>query len=38
MDDLELPQGTAYSYVNQLVHTSVVNVTGNEWAASKLGK
>jgi hypothetical protein len=38
MNDLGLSQGTAYSCVNQLVHASVVNVTDNEWAASKLGK
>jgi hypothetical protein len=30
MDDLELAQGTAYSYVNRLVDAGVVNVTDDE--------
>jgi DNA-binding MarR family transcriptional regulator len=30
MDDLELAQGTAYSYVNRLVDAGVVDVTGDE--------
>jgi len=30
MDDLELAQGTAYSYVNRLVDAGVVNITDDE--------
>ena len=30
MDDLELAQGTAYSYVNRLVDAGVVDVTDDE--------
>ena len=30
MDDLELAQGTAYSYVNRLVDAGVIKVTGDE--------
>jgi hypothetical protein len=30
MDDLELAQGTAYSYVNRLVDAGVIKITGDE--------
>jgi DNA-binding MarR family transcriptional regulator len=30
MDDLELPQGTAYSYVNRLVDAGVIDITHDE--------
>ena len=40
MDDLELAQGTAYSYVNRLVDAGVVDVTDDEqprrYAAQKI--